>query len=54
MFNRKLKKRIKSLEEYLSISYISPEDRDYPQHIDNSVYGINNRIDRLEKKIKGK
>lgn len=54
MFNKykKLLARIKSIEEYLSISYSPSDSKDgYNKHIGED-YSIVKRVDRLEKQIK--
>ena len=49
MFNRKLKKRIKSLEEHLDVVW-NPEG-DWQSHVDvTSEYSFETRLTNLEKK----
>lgn len=50
MFNRKLKKRIRSLEEYFGLAYKQPESRDdYSSH-STEKWGVADDIDKLVEK----
>ncbi|HEY2811278.1 MAG TPA: hypothetical protein VGJ00_07830 [Rhabdochlamydiaceae bacterium] len=49
MSKKELLKRIKSLEEYLGLAFIKPENKDdYADHIPSASYG---RAAKLEKLI---
>ena len=55
MFNKKLKKRIKSLEEFLGVDYVAAEEKDeYGSHIanDDARWSLARLLLNLQKKAK--